>query len=233
MDEGTPETEYQTRSFECVSFCGFTLCDDLIRAHVETMVPSTDLRLVPLDIARAMNPRPPSPNTVAATQRNQRRENSRQLSTRGEVTLTKMQSMPSFHGQRDKTSSPSRAGPIPSGLMTKAVFPLAPSATSKPPVRPPRDARRKGPQLEVRGIIPPLPILYPQMYSIRGSSLCCYAAMRTEPVRRTGPRQVGKWPSSGHAEHFQLQRTRPPPDRGVDQGHKRLMRPKEHVFAGS
>lgn len=119
------------------------------------MVPSTDLRLVPLDIARAMNPRPPSPNTVAATQRNQRRENSRQLSTRGEVTLTKMQSMPSFHGQRDKTSSPSRAGPIPSGLMTKAVFPLAPSATSKPPVRPPRDARRKGPQLEVRGLIPP------------------------------------------------------------------------------
>jgi hypothetical protein len=176
-----------------VSFCSFTLCDDLIRAHAETMVPSADVRLVPLDIARAMNPRPPSPTTAAATQRNQRRENLKQLSTRGEVTLTKMQSMPSFRGQKDKTSGSSRAGPIPSGFMTKAVSPLSPSATSKPPVRPPRDARRKGPQLEVRGLIP-------RMYSIRGSSLCYYAVMRTAPVRRTGPHQVGKWPSSGHAD---------------------------------
>src|SRR6266567_3286011 len=150
MDEGPLETEYQMRSYECVSFCSFTLCDDLIRAHAEAVVSSADVSLVPLEIARAMKPRPPSPTTAAAaTQRNQRRENLKQLSTRGEVTLTQMQSMPSFHDQKDKASSPSRVGPISSGLMTNAVFPLSPSATSKPPVRPPRDARRKGPQLEV------------------------------------------------------------------------------------
>jgi hypothetical protein len=161
MDEGPPETEYQTRPYECVSFCSFTLCGDLIRAHAVAMVPSADVSLVSLEIARAMNPRPPSPTTAAAMQRNQRRENLKQLSTRGEVTLTKIQSMPSFHGQKDKTSSPSRAGSIPSGLMTKAAFPLSPSATSKAPVRPPRDTRRKCPQLEVRGLIPSFTELIP------------------------------------------------------------------------
>ena len=114
---------------------------------------SADVPLVTLDIARAMNPRPPSPTTAAATQRNQRRENLKQLSTRGEVTLTKMQSMPSLDGQKDKTSSPSRAGSVSSGLMTKVVLPLSPTARSKAPVRPPRNARRKGPQLEVRGLL--------------------------------------------------------------------------------
>jgi hypothetical protein len=39
--------------------------------------------------------------------------------------------------------------------MTEAVLPLSPRAMSKTPARPPRDARRKGPQLEVRGSIPP------------------------------------------------------------------------------
>jgi hypothetical protein len=154
MDEGPPETEYQTRSYEYVSFYSFTLCDDLIHAHAKAMACSADVRLVPLEIARAMNPRPPSPTTAAATQRNQRRENLKQLSTHGEVTLTKMQSMPSFHGQKDKTSSPPRADSISGGLMTEAVSPLSPSARSKAPVRPPRDARRKGPQLEVRSLIP-------------------------------------------------------------------------------
>jgi hypothetical protein len=155
MDEGPPETEYQTRSYEYVSFCSFTLFDDLICAHAETMVPSADVPLVTLDIARAMNPRPPSPTAAAATQRRQRRENWKQLSTRGEATLTKMQSMPSFHGQKGKTSGFSRAGSISNGIMRKAVPPLSPSATSRAPVRPPRDARRKGPQLEVRGLTPP------------------------------------------------------------------------------
>lgn len=110
------------------------------RDHMKTMVPSTDVRLVPLEIARAMSPRPPSPTTAAATQRNHRRENLKQMS--------KMQSMPSFHGQKDRTSSPSMAGSSSNGFTTKAVFSLSPSGTSKAPVRPPRDARRKGPQLE-------------------------------------------------------------------------------------
>ena len=136
-------------------FVALHICDDLICVHAETMVPSADVSLVTLDIARALNPRPPSPTTAAATQRNQRREDLKQLSTRGKVALTKMQSMPSFHGQKDKTSSLSRAGSISNGLMTKAVSPLSPSATSKAPVRPPRDARRKGSQLEVRGLTPP------------------------------------------------------------------------------
>ncbi|KAF8489479.1 hypothetical protein F5888DRAFT_1808828 [Russula emetica] len=118
------------------------------RDYMKAIVPSVDVPLVTLEIARAMNPRPPSPTTAAATQRNQRRENLKQLSTRGGVALTKMQSMPLFHGQKDKTSSLSRADSISSGLTTKAVFPLSPSAESKAPVRPPRDARRKGAQLE-------------------------------------------------------------------------------------
>ncbi len=191
MDEGPPETEYQTRPrpYGCVSFCSFTSCDDLIRAHAGAMGPSADLTLVPLEIARAMNPRPPSPTTAATTQKSQRRENLKQLSTRGGVTFTKMQSMPSFHGQTDKTYSPSRAGSISSEFMTNAVIPLSLSARSRAPVRPPRDARRKGPQIEVRGLIPPLQSLYPRI-------LCCYAAMRTAPVRRSGPHQVGRWPSS-------------------------------------
>jgi hypothetical protein len=90
-----------------------------------------------------------------------------------EVTLTKMQSMPSFHGQTDKTFIPSRASPISNELTTKAFIPLSPSAGSKAPVRPPRDARRKRPQ-QVRGLIPPFAEF---IYSIRGSSLCCYAVM--------------------------------------------------------
>jgi len=150
MDEGSSETGYQTRSYECVSFCGFTLCNNLIRAHAEDMASLADFPLVTLEIARAMNPRPPSPTTAAATQRNHRRENLKKSSARSEVTLTKIQSMTSFHGQNDKTSSPSLAGSS-SGLMTKAVPPLSQSARSKAPVRPPRDVRRKGHRLEVRG----------------------------------------------------------------------------------
>jgi hypothetical protein len=148
MDEGPLETEYQTRSYECVLFCSFTLCDNLIlRAHAEPTVTSADIPLVTLEIARAMNPRPPSPAAAAATQRKHRRENLKLLNTCGEVT-TKMQSIFSSHCQKDKTSGLSRAGPTSSGLMAEAVLPLSPSAESKAPVRPPRDARRKGPQRE-------------------------------------------------------------------------------------
>jgi hypothetical protein len=122
-----------------------------MRAHAGAAVHSAGVPLVPLEIARAMNPRPPSPTTAVAMQRSQRLGDMGQLSTRGEVTLMKMQSMPSFHGQTNKSSSLSRAGSISSELMTRAVFPLPPSARSKAPVRPPRDARRESPQLEVRG----------------------------------------------------------------------------------
>lgn len=175
----------------------FTLCGDLICARAEAMVSLADVSLVPLEIARTMNPRPPSPTTAAAKQRSHRRENLKQLSTHGGVTLTKMQSMPS---QNDKTSVPSRAGSISSGLMTKAVLPLSPSDESKAPIRPPRDARRKGPQLEVRGSIPPFSESIPMNAFYSRSFLCCYASMRTAPVRRSGPHQVGKWQSSGHVD---------------------------------
>jgi len=120
-------------------------------AHAD---PAADFPVIPLETARAMSPRPPSPTTAAATQRAVRRENPNQLFTRSATTLTKMQSMSSFHGQKSKTSSPSRARTINSGgLTTKNVLPLSPkspNAKAKAPVRPPRDARRKDPQPEVR-----------------------------------------------------------------------------------
>lgn len=161
------------------------------------MVSLADVSLVPLEIARTMNPRPPSPTTAAAKQRKNRHENLKQLSTHGGVNLAKMRSMP---GQNDRNPGPSRDGSISSGLVTKAVPSLSPSDKSKAPIRPPRDARRKDLQLEVRGLIPPFSesILMNAFYS--RSSLCCYASMRTAPVRRTGPHQVGKWQSSGHVD---------------------------------
>jgi hypothetical protein len=200
MDEGPPKTEYQTRSYKCVLFCSVTLCDDLTCAHAESMVPSADLSLVSLEIARAMNPRPPSPTTAAATQRNQRREDLMQLSMRGEMTLTKTQSMPLFHGQTDKTSSPSRAASISSELMTEAVVPLSQSARLKAPVRPPRDARRKRSQHEVRGLIPlfaefiPTNIFYSGFLSLL---LRCHAN-RTSSQNRASP--------SGRMTIFQARR---------------------------
>jgi hypothetical protein len=191
MDEGPPETEYQTRSYQykCVSFCNFTLYNGLTRARSEAMVPSADFTLVSLETARATNPRPPSPTTAAATQRKQRRENLRQLSLRGEVSLTKMQSMPSFHSQADKTSGPSRAGSISSELMTKAVVPLSPITRSKAPVRPPRDARRKRPHHEVRGLIPPFAEFIPTNFFYSGflSLLLRCHANRTSSQNRASP----------------------------------------------
>ena len=188
MDEGPPETEYQTRPYryKSVSFCRLCIMQTVLtRAPIEAMSPSTDLTLVPLEVARAMNLRPPSPTTAAATQREQRRENLRQLSTHGEVTLAKMQSMPSFRGQTDKTPGPSRTGSISSELVTNAVVPQSPIVRSNAPVRPPRDARRKRPQHEVRGLFNPLPSLYPRMCSIWGSSLC--HANRASSQNRASP----------------------------------------------
>ena len=109
------------------------------------MSPS-DINVVSLEIALAMRPRPPSPDSAAATQRNTRRENSKQSSTRGEATLTKMPSMPLL-GRNNKISSRSQAGP---------PDPLSASTALKAPVRPPRDARRNGLRLEVRSLIPSL-----------------------------------------------------------------------------
>ncbi len=135
-------------------FLTSTSSDDLTHAYAEGMGSSADFPVIPLETARAMSPRPPSPTTAAATQRAVRRENPNQLFTRSATTLTKMQSMSSFHGQKSKTSSPSRARTINSGgLTTKNVLPLSPkspNAKAKAPVRPPRDARRKDPQPEVR-----------------------------------------------------------------------------------
>ena len=148
-----------------------------MRAHAEPTLTSADVPLVSLDIARAMNPRPPSPAAAAATQRKQRREklNLKQLNTCGEVA-TEMQSMFPSHGQKDKTSGPSRAGSTSSGLMAEAVLPLSPSAESKAPVRPPRDARRKRPQLEVRGLVASFTEFLPTTVSFSVFlSLSCYA----------------------------------------------------------
>lgn len=168
------------------SICSFAICDDLIRALAEATVHSSDVPLVPLAIARAMNPRPPSPTTAAETQRNYRREDLKQLSTRREVTLTKMQSIPSFHGQINKAFTPSRAGSISSELMMKAVVPVSPSARPKAPVRPPRDARRKHSQLEVRSIIPLLnEFIYSRIfYSGSPSLLLHFHANRTSSKNR-------------------------------------------------
>ncbi len=117
------------------------------------MASSADFSVVPLSIAQAMKPRPPSPTAAAARQRMLRHENLNLLSARSEASLTKMQSMPSL--QKDKTSSPSRADSITGGLVTRDIFPLSLSAKSKAPVRPLRDVRRKAPQPEVCSLIPP------------------------------------------------------------------------------
>lgn len=118
------------------------------------MSPS-DINVVSLEIAQAMNPRPPSPDSAAATQRNISRENSKQLSTRGEGTLTKMRSMPLLD-RNNKTSSCSQAEPSISALETKVPGPLSTSTALKAPVRPPRDARRNGLRFEVCSLIPRL-----------------------------------------------------------------------------
>ena len=195
-----PSIKRDHMSVFCFVALLYAMNDELTRAHTEAMVPSSDLSLVPLEIARAMNPRPPSPTTAAATQRNQRREDLKQLSMRGGVTLTKMQSMPLFHGQTDKTSSLSRAGSISSELMTEAVVPLSQSARSKEPVRPPRDARRKCPQHEVRGLIPLFAEFIPTniFYSGFLSFLLRCHANRTSSQNRASP--------SGRMTLFQARR---------------------------
>jgi hypothetical protein len=167
------------------------------------MVSSADLSLVSLEIARDMKPRPPSPTTAAAMQRNQRRGNLEQLSTRGVATLTQMQSMPSLHGQKAKTSSPSRAGSISSGPMTKAVFPLSPSATSKPPVRPPRNARRKVNQLEVRGLIPPFTEFIPTNVFYSG---LLSLLLRCHADRTSSQNSLNRASSSGQMAIFRTRR---------------------------
>ncbi|KAF8463952.1 hypothetical protein DFH94DRAFT_785917 [Russula ochroleuca] len=117
------------------------------RDHMNPIMSPADIHVVSLEVAQAMNPRPPSPNSVAATQRNIRRENSKRLSMRSEATLTKMQSMPLL-GRSNTISSRSQAGSFTSRLETKSPVPLSASAELKAPVRPPRDARRNGLRLE-------------------------------------------------------------------------------------
>ena len=143
-------------------FVTFSLDDhDLTRAHPEGIVFPADLQVVSLEIAQAMNPRPPSPNSVVETQQALRRENSNKLPTREGGTLTKMQSMqalPLSHGQTDKISGRPRSGSFTSGSETKSSAPLSKSTELKAPVRPPRDERRKGHHwhLEVCGLVSPL-----------------------------------------------------------------------------
>lgn len=155
-----PNIKRYNKSVFC--FLTLTLFDELTHARAEAPVFPIDISVVPLEIAQAMNPRPPSPSSAAETQRAIRRENSIKLSTRGGATMTKMQSMQvlsSPQGQDDKMSGRPRSGSFTSGVETKGPVPLPTSATNvKAPVRPPRDERRKGfhGYPEVRGLIPPL-----------------------------------------------------------------------------
>ena len=219
MDEGPPEAEYQARSYACVSFCNFSLYDhDLTCAHPEGTVFPTELQVVSLETAQAMNPRPPSPNSAAATQRALRSEIVNKLPTREGGTLTKMrsvQALSSSHGQKDKVFGRPRSGSFTSGNETKGPVPLSKSIEVKPPVRPPRDERREGliRHLEVRGLILPLYRVDTHEWT------SCYTFVQTAPVCRAEPYSVGKWPPSRHADKSQglhLQRTRAPPDCGLN-----------------
>ena len=104
---------------------------------------------IPLAVAQAMNPapRPPSPTARAATQRAMKRENPNQLSTRDAEILMGMPSAPPPQGPNGRPRVESFFNEL------EAVGPLSPSPSPKtqaPPVRPPREFRKKGPSSEVR-----------------------------------------------------------------------------------
>lgn len=151
-----PNIKRDNKSVFC--FLSLLYTTELTHARAEAAVFPVDISVVPLEIAQAMNPRPPSPSSAAATQRAIRRENSIKSSARGGATLTKVQSMQVLSGQNDKISGRPRSGSFTSGVKTKGPAALSTSAKVNAPVRPPRDERRKGfhGHPEVRGLIPPL-----------------------------------------------------------------------------
>jgi hypothetical protein len=118
------------------------------RDYTKPVVSSVNVPTIPLAVAQAMNPapRPPSPTARAATQRAMRRENTNQLSTRDAEILMGMPSSP---------NSPNSGRPRVESFFNEleAVDPSDQSPSPKtqaPPVRPPREFRKKGSLSEVR-----------------------------------------------------------------------------------
>ncbi|KAI9457942.1 hypothetical protein BJY52DRAFT_1270491 [Lactarius psammicola] len=119
------------------------------RDYTKPVVSSVNVPTIPLSVAQAMNPapRPPSPTARAATQRAMKRENTNQLSTRDAEILMGMAaaSPPQSANGRPRVESFFNE--------LEAVGPLSQSPSPKaqaPPVRPPRELRKKGSTSEVR-----------------------------------------------------------------------------------
>ncbi|KAH9170375.1 hypothetical protein EDB89DRAFT_1978632 [Lactarius sanguifluus] len=113
------------------------------RDYTKPVVSSVNVPTIPLAVAQAMNPapRPPSPTARAATQRAMRRENTNQLSTRDAEILM---GMPSASPPQSANGRP-RVESFFNEL--EAVGPSSQSTSplmQAPPVRPPRELRKKG-----------------------------------------------------------------------------------------
>jgi hypothetical protein len=117
--------------------------------HAEPVVSSVNVPTIPLAVAQAMNPapRPPSPTARAATQRAMKRENPNQLSTRDAEILMGMPSAPPPPGPNGRPRVESFFNELEAvDLPSQSPSPK----TQAPPVRPPREFRKKGSLSEVR-----------------------------------------------------------------------------------
>ncbi|KAH9056353.1 hypothetical protein EDB87DRAFT_1637438 [Lactarius vividus] len=125
------------------------------RDYTKPVVSSVNVPTIPLAVAQAMNPapRPPSPTARAATQRAMRRENTNQLSTRDAEILM---GMPAASPPQSANGRP-RVESFFNEL--EAVGPSSQSTSPKmqdPPVRPPRELRKKGSMSEHSSLDPDL-----------------------------------------------------------------------------
>ncbi|KAI9447510.1 hypothetical protein H4582DRAFT_2137033 [Lactarius indigo] len=125
------------------------------RDYTKPVVSSVNIPTIPLAVAQAMNPapRPPSPTARAATQRAMRRENTNQLSTRDAEILM---GMPAASPPQSANGRP-RVESFFNEL--EAVGPSSQSPSPKmqaPPVRPPRELRKKGSMSEHPSLDPDL-----------------------------------------------------------------------------
>jgi len=124
-----------------------------MRVHAEPVVSSVNVPTIPLAVAQAMNPapRPPSPTARAATQRAMRRENTNQLSTRDAEILMSLGHAALSTNEDDKVGNRLGLESFFSELETES--PVSSTTSPKlqaPPVRPPREMRRKPSTSEVR-----------------------------------------------------------------------------------
>ncbi|KAH9031454.1 hypothetical protein EDB83DRAFT_2525838 [Lactarius deliciosus] len=125
------------------------------RDYTKPVVSSVNVPTIPLAVAQAMNPapRPPSPTARAATQRAMRRENTNQLSTRDAEILM---GMPAASPPQSANGRP-RVESFFNEL--EAVGPSSQSTSpmmQAPPVRPPRELRKKGSMSERPSLDPDL-----------------------------------------------------------------------------